>query len=341
MGPAVVIPRPRAAPPAARPLTAPRVPTTVMAPPARSPPTVVAATVPGVVTTTNLPFPVFRRGKVRDVYDLGDQLLMVASDRISAFDVVLEPGIPQKGACLTQMSNFWFDHLADVVPNHLAETHVARFPKDLQPHAQLLRGRAVVVEKLKPIPVECVVRGYIAGSGWKDYQKSGAICGIRLPTGLRESAKLPRPIFTPSTKAEKGHDENIPFAEVERLVGAKTAKFLRDTSIALYEKAAAYALHRGIIIADTKFEFGTRADGTIVLMDEALTPDSSRFWPAASYKPGGAQPSFDKQFLRDWLETQPWDKTPPGPRLPAAVVEGTAARYFEAFERLTGRPFRL
>ena len=317
-------------PPASPPASPATVPPTKAETPSRT---------PQVLTTTSLPFPVFRKGKVRDVYDLGDKLLMVATDRISAFDVVLSPGIPLKGACLTQMSNFWFDHLSDMVPNHLVATDPAQFPKQLAPYTALLRGRGVVVEKLQPLPVECVVRGYLVGSGWKDYQRTGAVCGIPLPPGLVESQKLPQTLFTPSTKAEKGHDENIPFSEVEKLVGAKTADYLRKTSIALYEKAAKYAKTRGIIIADTKFEFGKRADGTVVLMDEILTPDSSRFWPAATYRAGVSQPSFDKQFLRDWLETQPWDKTPPGPTLPADVVAGTAKRYYEAFERVTGQPF--
>ncbi|MFO1533554.1 MAG: phosphoribosylaminoimidazolesuccinocarboxamide synthase [Thermoplasmatota archaeon] len=310
---------------------------------ASAPPT----TTPAVVTSTDLPFPVFRRGKVRDVYILADpkdatkdKLLMVATDRISAFDVVLSPGIPHKGTCLTQMSNFWFDQVSDMVPNHLVATETADFPRSLAPYEALLRGRAVVAEKLQPLPVECVVRGYLVGSGWKDYQKTGAVCGIPLPSGLKESQKLPQTLFTPSTKAEKGHDENIPFSEVEKLVGARTAAQLRDLSIALYEKAARYAKSRGIIIADTKFEFGKRADGTIVLMDEILTPDSSRFWPAASYTAGQAQPSFDKQFLRDFCETTEWDKTPPGPTLPPDVVHGTAKRYYEAFERITGTPFQ-
>jgi phosphoribosylaminoimidazole-succinocarboxamide synthase len=293
-----------------------------------------------LVTATELPFPVFRKGKVRDVYDLGENLLMVATDRISAFDVVLSPGIPHKGACLTQLSNFWFDHLSDMVPNHLVETHADNYPKELRPFAATLRGRSVLVEKLKPLPVECVVRGYLAGSGWKEYQKSGTICGIPLPPGLVESQKLPRTLFTPSTKAETGHDQNIPFSQVESLVGGRVADFLQKTSIALYEKAAKYALGRGIIIADTKFEFGQRADGTIVLMDEILTPDSSRFWPASGYQAGRSQASFDKQYLRDWLEQQPWDKTPPGPELPPEVVQGTAKRYYEAYEWLTGQPFR-
>jgi phosphoribosylaminoimidazole-succinocarboxamide synthase len=293
------------------------------------------------VTSTDLPFKVFRKGKVRDVYDLGDRLLMVATDRISAFDVVLEPGIPLKGACLTQISNFWFHQLRDEVPNHLVETDVARFPKELQPYAAMLKGRAVLVEKLKPLPVECIARGHISGSGWKEYKKSGTVCGIKLPPGLQESQRLPETIFTPSTKADEGHDENISFAECEKIVGKQTAAWLRDTTIRIYETARAHAAERGIIIADTKFEFGTRADGTIVLMDEILTPDSSRFWPMESFKPGGSPPSFDKQFLRDWLETQPWDKTPPGPRLPPQVVEGTAQRYYEAYEKLTGKPFRV
>lgn len=297
------------------------------------------------VTTTDLPFKVFRKGKVRDVYDVSAEmgkpaLLMVATDRISAFDVVLDPGIPHKGACLTQMSNFWFDLLRDEVPNHLLVTDVARFPPALQKHAALLKGRSVIVEKLKPLPVECVARGHLAGSGWKEYKASGKVCGIHLPPGLRESDRLPTTLFTPATKADVGHDENITYEQCAKIVGATTAAWLRDTTIRIYEKARQYAAARGILIADTKFEFGQRADGTIVLMDEILTPDSSRFWPAESFRPGGAQPSFDKQFLRDWLEAQPWDKTPPGPRLPPPVVEGTAKRYYEAYEKLTGKPFR-
>jgi phosphoribosylaminoimidazole-succinocarboxamide synthase len=298
-----------------------------------------AAAVPDVIATTDLPFKVFRRGKVRDVYDLGERLLMVATDRISAFDVVLEPGIPNKGACLTQISNFWFDLLKDEVPNHLVATDPAKFPKELQPYAGLLRGRAVLVEKLAPLPVECIARGHISGSGWKEYRKSGTVCGIKLPPNLKESARLPEPIFTPSTKAEQGHDENIPFEECVRIVGRHNAEWLRSTTLRIYERARAYAASRGILIADTKFEFGTRRDGSIVLMDEILTPDSSRFWPMDQFEPGHSQPSFDKQYLRDWLEAQPWDKTAPGPRLPPEVVAGTAARYAEAYERLTGRPF--
>ncbi len=303
------------------------------------------AAAPSVVTTTDLPFKVFRKGKVRDVYDVSAEmgkpaLLMVATDRISAFDVVLDPGIPHKGACLTQMSNFWFELLKAEVPNHLLVTDVAKFPKALQPYSAMLKGRAVIVEKLKPLPVECIARGHISGSGWKEYKKQGTVCGIKLPANLKESEKLPQTLFTPSTKADEGHDENITYEQCVKIVGEKNAAWLRDTTIRIYEKAREHAARRGIIIADTKFEFGTRADGTIVLMDEILTPDSSRFWPADSFKPGGGQPSFDKQYLRDWLETQPWDKTPPGPKLPPNVVEGTAKRYYEAFEKVTGKPFQ-
>jgi phosphoribosylaminoimidazole-succinocarboxamide synthase len=303
------------------------------------------AAAPSVVTTTDLPFKVFRKGKVRDVYDVTAEvgrpaLLMVATDRISAFDVVLDPGIPHKGACLTQMSNFWFDLLQAEVPNHLIETDVAKFPKALQPFAAVLKGRAVIVEKLKPLPVECIARGHISGSGWKEYRKSQTVCGIKLPPGLKESQKLPETLFTPSTKADEGHDENITFEQCVQIVGRNNAEWLRRTTIKIYEKARQHAANRGIIIADTKFEFGTRADGTIVLMDEILTPDSSRFWPMDEFEPGHGQPSFDKQYLRDWLETQPWNKTPPGPKLPPNVVEGTAQRYYEAYEKVTGKKFQ-
>ncbi len=297
-----------------------------------------------LVTTTNLDLPVFRKGKVRDVYEVGnDKLLMVATDRISAFDVVLEPGIPDKGASLTQISNFWFDLLAQEhgVENHLVATRVEDFPEELQAHADILRGHAVLVERLEPLPVECIVRGYITGSGWKDYGRSGAVCGIPLPEGLQESEQLPQAIFTPSTKADEGHDENISFEEAVKIVGQETAEWLRDTSLKIYTAAAAYARERGIILADTKFEFGRRPDGTIVLMDEVLTPDSSRFWPADQYAPGRGQPSFDKQYVRDYLETLDWDKTPPGPVLPEDIVQGTSARYKEAFEKLTGKPFAV
>ena len=299
---------------------------------------------PAPMLSTELDLPRLHQGKVRDVYEVGDDiLLIVATDRISAFDVVLEPGIPDKGACLTQISNFWFDLLAkEGIENHLVATKVADMPEELHPHEDVLRGHAVLVEKLEPLEVECIVRGYITGSGWKDYQKTGQICGIDLPAGLQESAQFPAPLFTPSTKAAIGdHDENISFEEATKIVGQETAEWLRGTSIRIYELARDYAAERGIILADTKFEFGRRADGTIVLMDEVLTPDSSRFWPADQYKVGQGQPSFDKQFVRDWLETQDWDKTAPGPRLPDHIVEGTSQRYKEAYEKLTGHAFTV
>jgi phosphoribosylaminoimidazole-succinocarboxamide synthase len=297
-----------------------------------------------LVTNTDLPLPVFRRGKVRDVYEVGsDRLLMVATDRISAFDVVLEPGIPDKGACLTQISNFWFTMLAKEhgVANHLVATRLEDFPAALQANADVLRGHAVLVERLEPLPVECIVRGHLAGSGWKDYKKNGNVCGIALPAGLRESEQLPEPIFTPSTKAASGHDESISFEDCVRSVGKETATWLRDTSLAIYRAAHAYAKKRGIILADTKFEFGRRKDGTLVLMDEVLTPDSSRFWPADDFAVGRSQKSFDKQYVRDYLETLEWDKTPPGPTLPPHIVAGTSARYKEAYERLTGKPLAV
>lgn len=297
-----------------------------------------------LVTETDLPLPVFRKGKVREVYEVGDdKLLMVATDRLSAFDVVLEPGIPDKGACLTQISNFWFDLLAkEGIQNHLVATKVEEFPAELQAHADVLRGHAVLVERLEPLEVECIVRGYLIGTGWKDYQATGEVCGIPLPEGLQQAQKLPEPIFTPSTKAAIGdHDENVSFERAAEIVGEETAQWLRATSLKIYQIAAAYAAERGIILADTKFEFGRRADGTIVLMDEVLTPDSSRFWPADEYQVGTSPPSFDKQYVRDWLETLDWDKTAPGPRVRDDIVTGTAARYKEAYERLTGHAFTV
>lgn len=296
-----------------------------------------------LVTETDLPFPVFRKGKVREVYEVGDHLLMVATDRISAFDVVLEPGIPDKGACLTQISNFWFDLLQkEGIEHHLVATRVDDMPEELHAHRDVLEGHAVLVEKLEPLEVECIVRGHLIGTGWKDYQATGEVCGIALPEGLRQAEKLPEAIFTPSTKAAIGdHDENVSFERAAEIVGQETAEFLRETSLRIYNIAAAYAAERGIILADTKFEFGRRGDGTIVLMDEVLTPDSSRFWPADEYAVGTSPPSFDKQYVRDWLETLDWDKTAPGPRVRDDIVEGTAARYKEAFEKLTGRPFSI
>ncbi|MBK8598984.1 MAG: phosphoribosylaminoimidazolesuccinocarboxamide synthase [Holophagales bacterium] len=287
--------------------------------------------------TTLLPgLPPPRRGKVRDVYDLGDRLLVVATDRISAFDVVLSPGIPGKGAVLTQLSTFWFRKFGALVPNHLVETDAAAFPAGLSPHAGLLAGRSVLVKKCRVVPFECVARGYLAGSGWKDYRKTGAVCGVPLPAGLVEASRLPEPVFTPATKAESGHDENVSFETMASAVGHELAARLRDLTLAIYSAAAAYAAERGVIVADTKFEFGLDEDGSVVWIDEALTPDSSRFWPARSWREGGSPPSFDKQFVRDWLETSGWDKSPPAPALPAEVVAGTLARYVEAFRVLTG-----
>jgi phosphoribosylaminoimidazole-succinocarboxamide synthase len=263
---------------------------------------------------------------------------MVASDRISAYDVVLPTPIPHKGAVLTGLSVFWFDRLQDIVSNHLISTNPDDFPPEAKAHADALRGRTMLVKPAEVVPIECVARGYITGSGWKEYKASRSVCGIALPEGLRESDKLPEPIFTPATKEDEGHDENIDFARTASIVGKETAEQLRDLTLALYTRAAAYAAERGIIIADTKFEFGF-IDGTLTLIDEALTPDSSRFWPADEYAPGGAVPSFDKQYVRDWLDESGWDHNPPGPDLPDTVVDRTRAKYVEAYERLTGRSF--
>lgn len=278
--------------------------------------------------------PLWRRGKVRDVYDLGDHLLIVATDRLSAFDVVLPTPIPGKGRVLTQLSLFWFSLLRTMVPNHVRASDVSAYPARLRGQADQLAGRSMMVLKTDPLPVECVVRGYITGSGWKDYRKSGQVCGIALPAGLRESDRLPEPIFTPTTKAETGHDESMSFAQVEDVLGAARAAEVRDLSIALYRRAAAHAEERGIILADTKFEFGI-SEGRLVWIDEALTPDSSRFWPRDLYQPGQAQPSFDKQYVRDYLETLDWNKQPPAPSLPPEVVDRTREKYEEALTRLT------
>ena len=278
--------------------------------------------------------PLWRRGKVRDVYDLGDRLLIVTTDRISAFDVVLPTPIPDKGRVLTQLSLFWFDLLKDVVPNQIDRS--GKPVPALDRHARDLDGRSMVVTKTEPLPVECVVRGYLAGSGFKDYRATGAVCGIPLPPGLRESDRLEQPLFTPSTKAEEGHDENIPFDRMAEIVGRSRAEELRSLSLELYSRARAHAEARGIILADTKLEFGVR-DGRLVWIDEAFTPDSSRFWPRDVYAPGGPQPSFDKQFVRDYLESIAWDKRPPAPPLPAEVVARTREKYVEAYARLTGR----
>jgi phosphoribosylaminoimidazole-succinocarboxamide synthase len=276
-------------------------------------------------------------GKVRDVYRLdSDRLLFVATDRISAFDYILATGIPHKGKVLNQISLFWFDFLKDVVPNHLITADVQQYPAEIQKYAEQLRGRSMVVMSAAMVPVECVVRGYISGSAWKEYKATGKVCGIELAKGLRESDQLPEPIFTPSTKATSGHDENIPFSEMVRLVGAELAEELRDLTIKIYKKAADYARTRGIIIADTKFEFGRTARG-ITLADEVLTPDSSRFWPADKYQPGRAQDSYDKQYVRDYLEEIRWNKQPPAPALPAEVARKTSDKYLEAYQQLTGR----
>ncbi|MBI2862753.1 MAG: phosphoribosylaminoimidazolesuccinocarboxamide synthase [Chloroflexi bacterium] len=289
------------------------------------------------ILTVDLPgIPLYARGKVRDVFDLGEHLLIVATDRISAFDHVLPTGIPGKGALLNQLSAFWFQQLRPILPNHMVTVNEDEFPVELQPFRSQLRRRSMLVRKAQRIDVECVARGYLSGSGWVDYQRDGAICGISLPRGLVESQRLPEPIFTPATKAASGHDINISFEEVTRMVGRPTAERLRDLTLTLYAKAAQFALQRGIIIADTKFEFGY-IDGQLILIDEALTPDSSRFWDAAIYTPGHSQDSFDKQFVRDWLIQSGWDREPPAPPLPDDVVAKTAAKYHEAYRRLTGR----
>jgi phosphoribosylaminoimidazole-succinocarboxamide synthase len=291
-----------------------------------------------VTTTASDLFTPTKQGKVRDLYDLGDTLLIVATDRLSAFDVILPDGIPNKGRVLTQISSFWFERLSHIVPNHLLSTEVRDFPEPFRSAPEIFAGRSMLVKKTNPLPVECVVRGYIAGSGWNDYRKTSSICGIALPPGLRESDKLPRPIFTPSTKAEQGvHDENIAFEEVVRTVGADLGGTLRDLTLALYSAGADYAATRGIIIADTKFEFGIDKSGAVVWIDEALTPDSSRFWPMDQYRPGGPQPSFDKQFVRDYLLSVRWDRKPPAPRLPQEIIVTTSRKYEESLKLLTGR----
>ena len=280
--------------------------------------------------------PLFKKGKVRNVYAIDDKLLIVATDRISAFDWVLPSLIPFKGKVLTQLSKFWFDFVALACPNHLIATEAAEFPAALRPFADILDKRSMLVRRTRVVQVECVVRGYLSGSGWKEYKTTGKICGIKIPKGLRESDRLEEPIFTPSTKAEQGHDENISFKEVQKLIGADLAQRIRKVSLELYQKAALYALSKGIIIADTKFEFGLAGD-ELVLIDEIFTPDSSRFWPLASYGAGKSQPSLDKQFVRDYLETTGWDKNSPPPVLPDPIVAKTAEKYLEIYRLLTGR----
>jgi phosphoribosylaminoimidazole-succinocarboxamide synthase len=290
-----------------------------------------------ILLESNLPgIPLHARGKVRDVYSVGEHLLIVATDRISAFDYILASGIPEKGAVLTQMSLFWFDFLRGVTPNHLVTADVAEYPAELQPFAEQLRGRSMLVKKAKMIDVECVARGYISGSGWKDYKATGSICGIHLPEQLQESSKLPEPIFTPASKASTGHDENVTFAAVADSIGRELAGWIRDLTLDIYSRASRYAETKGIIIADTKFEFGFVGD-ELVLADEVLTPDSSRFWPVETYQPGGPQPSYDKQYVRDYLESIRWNKLPPAPALPQDVQERTSEKYQEAYRVLTGK----
>jgi len=281
----------------------------------------------------------FRKGKVRDVYDLGDKLLIISCDRISCFDVVLPCAIPYKGEVLTAISNFWFDFTKDIIANHLITSDLSKYPSDLDKYSNNLKGRSMLVKKTKPLPVECIVRGYLSGSGWKEYRKSNSVCGIKLPLGLNESDKLPEPIFTPSTKADVGHDQNVSQDYIEELIGKDTAGRIARASIDIYQQASDYALSRGIIIADTKFEFGIY-NNEVILIDEVLTPDSSRFWPADEYLPGRAQVSFDKQFVRDYLETLDWDKVPPAPKLPEDIITKTTQKYLEAYKRLTGKELK-
>jgi len=289
-----------------------------------------------LLTTDFKSLKLFKRGKVRDVYDLGDKLLIISTDRISCFDVVLPCGIPYKGDVLTNISLFWFDFVKGVIANHLISANPQNYPAETKKYKADLIGRSMLAKKTKPLPVECVVRGYLSGSGWKEYKDKRSVCGIPLSEGLKESDKLPEVLFTPSTKADVGHDMNVDQKYIENLVGKETADKLKNVSIAIYKKAAEYALSKGIIIADTKFEFGIYND-QIILIDEALTPDSSRFWPKDQYKPGKPQPSFDKQFMRDYLEALDWDKNPPAPKLPQEIIENTTEKYLEAYKRLTGK----
>lgn len=294
-----------------------------------------------MLTQSELPaLTLHAQGKVRDIYEAGEHLLFVASDRISAFDHILASTIPDKGKVLTQLSLFWFDFLSNVVPNHVITARVEDYPKQLREFGEQLRGRSMLVRRAKMFPVECVARGYLSGSGWKEYQQTGAVCGIKLPAGLRESDRLPEPIFTPATKSTGGHDINIPFAEMAKMVGQSTAEKLRDLTLRIYSLAVEHAKKRGIIIADTKFEFGL-IEGNIALADEVLTPDSSRFWPAESYRPGGLQLSYDKQFVRDYLESIRWDKNPPAPALPDHIVQRTREKYIQAYRQLSGKELEL
>jgi phosphoribosylaminoimidazole-succinocarboxamide synthase len=293
-----------------------------------------------IVTKTDLPLKTFKKGKVRDVYETNDKLLLIVTDRISAFDFVLHEPIPNKGICLTQISKFWFDFFKDTVPSHLVSADVEDFPEDLKRYADILNGRSMLVKKAKVFPIECIVRGYISGSAWKSYQKDGTVCGIKLTKGLHESDKFDEPLFTPSTKAESGHDINISFDEMKKMIGEKDAEKLKELSLKIYKKGSKYALEKGIIIADTKFEFG-KIDDQIILVDEVLTPDSSRFWPANLYEPGKSQPSFDKQYVRDYLSSTDWDKNSTPPHLPTEVIVETQLKYQDAYEKITGKKFKF
>ena len=291
-----------------------------------------------IVTKTDLPLKVFKKGKVRDVYETNDELLLIVTDRISAFDFVLHEPIPKKGICLTQISKFWFDYFKDTIPSHVISDNVSDFPGDLLKYEDQLYGRSMLVKKAKVIPIECIVRGYISGSAWKSYQKDGTVCGIKLSKGLKESDKFNEPLFTPSTKAESGHDINISFEKMKELIGQEDAEKIKNLSLKIYKEGAKYALEKGIIIADTKFEFGKIGD-QIILVDEVLTPDSSRFWPADLYEPGKSQPSFDKQYVRDYLSSTGWDKNSDPPHLPEDIIAGTQKKYQEVYEKITGKKF--
>jgi phosphoribosylaminoimidazole-succinocarboxamide synthase len=294
----------------------------------------------GTVTELNLPFKQFKKGKVRDIYEVDDKLLLIVTDRISAFDWVLPEAIPNKGICLTQISAFWFDYFKDIIPNHMISADVTEFPTGLQKYTDELYGRSMLVKKAEVLPIECIVRGYISGSAWRSYKKDNTVCGMKLPSGMQESEQFNEPLFTPSTKAETGHDENISYKEMENIIGADDAAKLKELSLKIYKTAAEYARKKGIIIADTKFEFGKIGD-QIIIVDELLTPDSSRFWPADEYQPGKGQPSFDKQYVRDYLSTTDWDKDSDPPHLPDEVVSGTEKRYLEAYEKLTGEKLEV
>ena len=293
-----------------------------------------------IVTETNLPLKSFKKGKIRDVYDINDKLLLIVTDKISAFDYVLNEPIPNKGICLTQISKFWFDFFKNTIPSHVISADMEEFPEKLQQHKAILLGRSMLVKKAKVIPVECIVRGYISGSAWKSYKKNGSVCGITLPEGLKESDKFNEPLFTPSTKAETGHDINISFEEMKKLIGFEDAENIKELSLKIYKKGVKYALEKGIIIADTKFEFG-KIDDEIILVDELLTPDSSRFWPADKYEPGRSQPSFDKQYVRDYLSSTGWDKNSNPPNLPDYIIAETQNKYQEAYERIIGEKFKF